>query len=194
VQKKSLSIYLFVSLLLILSGCTSSAVNNSSYGYDDVKKDDQATVVLSVRYDNRCDENPYITVLKIEGISNNKKSVRKLNVYKSMLSGSDFDDPPGNFYVQKWPAGQYHILQFSSVKRYSTEMTLDLDIYFDLKPGTVNYLGQFILTIPKCNKYKVGIEDDLRTALKLLKEQGSDINSSSIVSRVRELSQQLVHN
>ncbi|MCG7904778.1 MAG: hypothetical protein JAY60_20435 [Candidatus Thiodiazotropha weberae] len=190
-QKNILSIYPIALFFLTLLGCKSSAVNESPYGYDGVKKGDQATVMLSVRFDNHCEENPYTTVLEIEGISNNKKSVRKLDVYKRIRAG-DFDDPPGYFYVQSWPAGQYHISQFSSVKRYSTEVTLDLDIYFDLMPGTVNYLGQFILTIPKCSKYQVGIENDLRTALKLLKEQGSDIESSSIISRVRELSRQLV--
>jgi hypothetical protein len=174
-------------------GCKNTSTHNSINTYQDAGADQQATVILSVRYDNHCEESPYFTTLIIENISNNKKSTRALKVYNRMTAG-DFDDPPGYFYVQNWPAGQYHIFSFKSFNGYSTELTLDMNVYFDLAPGTVNYLGQLLLTIPKCNKYKIAIQDDIGTALNMLKERGSDIEISSIKSRVRELYMQTLPN
>jgi hypothetical protein len=189
---KIMSIYRPAAIMALLvlaalsGGCASSSHSVSS-GYSLEKNPEKGLVVYSTRLDDRCDAKMKTSMLRAEGLTKAGKRVQQMMLVSNPYLKPDLSDPPGYFFAQAWPAGEYRLERFVFSSTKGGGESKEFNVYFTVEPGVVQYLGEFYVEMPNCYLYRLKVNDESEHAARLLAERLKKVSSDKMVSKVISL-------
>lgn len=89
--------------------------------------------------------------------------------------------------MQQWEAGEYRVASFATSSMRSQGGTSELELYFTVTPGVVQYLGEFHLELPNCISYRLAINDEFERDRGLLAERVPGVSTEHMVNRAGTL-------
>jgi hypothetical protein len=102
-------------------------------------------------------------------------------------------NPPGRLVAQRLPVGNYRLLEFGRTHEDGKFRSANnLDIYFEVKPGAVSYLGEVYFRIIDCKQFDVRVNDQQQRDAALFDEQIEDIESTSFVRQLLSIPDALI--
>lgn len=157
-------------------------------------------VALSLRLEDKCPSPGSATShVSFEGILQSGKAFPGLfpiSVGDAPLVGFMMKDPlknpPGRFVTQRLPVGSYRLIEFIRTGRAAFRSANDLDVYFDVKPGVVSYLGELYFRILDCEQFDLRVNDQQQRDSALFDQQIDDVESSSWVRELVSIPDMLI--
>ncbi len=186
-HKLVLSLLTFALVLQV--GCT-TRFHNVGKGFTFEDDPGMAIVVVSTRLDSQCEGSIQSSFFIAEGITE-KGRVRNMVIVSNALMDKDLEDPPGFLFIQDWPPGEYRLSHFSSSSTQGGGNSRDINIYFDIAPDSIQYLGEFYVEMPNCYSFTLEVRDDMESARKMFDERMDKLDSVSMVSKANELNSKL---
>lgn len=166
-----------------VAGCASTSHSVSS-GYSLEKNPKKGLVVYSTRLNDSCDAKIKTSMLRAEGLTTAGKRVQQMMLVNNSFLKPDFSDPPGYFFVQAWPAGEYRLERFVSTGTKGGGESKEFNAYFTVEPGVAQYLGEFYVEMPNCYLFRLKVKDESEQAARLLDERMKKVSPGAMVSKV----------
>lgn len=136
-------IYLTIALMPFLSGCSTTNMGVAG-DYRLNAQGDKGLAVLSVRLDDQCGTG--INTFQIDYSRPGTSDYPRFFLLKDMFVKNDFENPPGFFYVQELPAGQYAFTEISEVSPGMRQGAIQPPMTFRVDAGKAQYLGEMNVT------------------------------------------------
>lgn len=177
---------LFVATLFVLgfTGCSGSRqVVDANYTFAD--QPEQGLIIASTRLIHDCAGGalPSATLVYVdESFSNSKWGELPIN---SPFLESDFENPPGHFFVKELPAGP-HQLKHLGV-HLGKAMTKSLRIPFKVEPGKAIYLGELNVVFTNCDAFpsvELRVKDAWERDSQLYQKQMKNLRSEDVVKQL----------
>ena len=143
-----------VFLGISLTGCAGMSIKETS---------DHGVVVVSTSFVDGCNESSYFkngTLYAVEAGKNSKGFNIPIGhvgggtpfLVKNVLMSTDFEQG-GKVHSKKFPPGAYYFSKINSTPMSFVHHSTDpLNIFFDVKPGKIHYLGSLEFGVLECAK------------------------------------------
>jgi hypothetical protein len=150
-------------------------------------------VVVALRIEDKCPSSVSTSMLSFEGILTNGKTTGGQWPIASISVSKHYETPPGRLVTQRLPVGQYRLTNFWRTSTGQHVQTAkDLDMYFEIKPGVVSYLGEVLFRITDCTTYEVHVKDEQVRDARMFDERIDDMESSTIVPQLISIPDELI--
>jgi hypothetical protein len=153
-------------------------------------------MVLSLRVEDNCPGPISSAMVTFEGILPNGKTTNGLLPIASIALPDHFENPPGRFVVQRLPVGNYRLLEIFRTHNNRNDNKIrsvkNLDIYFEIKPGTVSYLGELYFKIIDCKQYELRINDQQQRDAAMFDQEIENLRSTSFVRQLLFIPDELI--
>lgn len=144
----------FILVTSLLQGCASSQLVSDDYSLAKASESGFGLVAVSLRLDSQCDTG----VMQAAAI-NFSAPGGVLAVINPFLK-DDFSNPRGLFLIRKLPAKTYTLNSTEHIgPKGDYRERIDPPITFDVKVGTVQYLGEIYIREPACGDFRYTIND-----------------------------------
>jgi hypothetical protein len=150
-------------------------------------------IALSLRIEDNCPGPVSTSMLTFEGILQNGKTTSGVWPIASIAVPDHFENPPGRFVAQRFQVGTYRLLEFFRTNaKNKIRAPNNLDIYFEVQPGTVTYLGELYFKVIDCKQWEVRVNDRQQRDAALFDKQFENVKSTGFVRKLLFVPDELI--